>query len=71
MLPWAIPMYQHMQESLHANLADTSLPPHMHRAVKKGLVKLGHYYDLAKLNHFNIIATGEYFHISLPNVSYN
>ncbi|KAH9024612.1 hypothetical protein EDB85DRAFT_1894233 [Lactarius pseudohatsudake] len=56
-LPWAIPMYRHMQESLHANLADSSLPPRMHRAVKKGLAKLGHYYDLAKLNHFNIIAT--------------
>lgn len=56
-------MYQHMQESLHDNLADTSLPPRMHRSVKKGLAKLEHYYNLAKLNHFNIIATGKYFHI--------
>jgi hypothetical protein len=62
-LPWAIPMYQHMQESLRDNLADTSLPPRMHQSIKKGLAKLEHYYDLAKLNHFNIIATGEYFHI--------
>ena len=62
-LPWAIPMYQQMQESLHANLADSSLPPRMHKAIKKGLAKLGHYYDLAKLNHFNIIATGKCLHI--------
>jgi hypothetical protein len=65
-LPWAIPMYQQMQESLHANLADSSLPPRMHRAVKKGLAKLGHYYGLAKFNHFNIIATGKHLQISLP-----
>ena len=65
-LPWAIPMYQQMQVSLHANLADSSLPPRMHRAVKKGLAKLGHYYSLAKLNHFNIIATCKRLQISLP-----
>jgi len=58
-------MYQQMQESLHANLADSSLPPHMHRAVKKGLAKLGHYYSLTKLNHFNIIAAGKHLQISL------
>ena len=56
-------MYQQMQESLHADLANSSLPPCMHRAIKKGLAKLGHYYDLAKLNHFNIIATGKCLHI--------
>ena len=56
-LPWAILMYQQMQESLHTNLADSSLSPHMYRAIKKGLAKLGHYYDLTKLNHFNIIMT--------------
>ena len=66
-LPWAIPMYQHMQESLHANLADPSLPPRMHRAIRKGLVKLEHYYDLAKLNHFNVIATGTSSCVSLAN----
>jgi len=65
-LPWAIPMYHQMQESLHANLADSSLPPRMHRAVKKGLAKLGHYYGLAKLNHFNIIATSKRLQIFLP-----
>jgi hypothetical protein len=68
-LPWAIPMYQQMQESLHANLADSSLPPRMHRAIKKGLAKLGHYYDLAKLNHFNIIATSKCLHITSPEIS--
>ena len=68
-LPWAIPMYQQMQESLHANLANFSLPPCMHRAIEKGLVKLGHYYDLAKLNHFYIIATSKCLLITLPEIS--
>ena len=36
-----------------------------YRAVKKGLAKLGHYYGLTKLNHFNIIATGKHLQISL------
>jgi len=69
MLPWAILMYQQMQESLHTNLADFSLPLCMHRAVKKGLLKLGHYYDLTKLNHFNIIVTSKHLEISLPQIS--
>src|ERR1700720_4281775 len=69
-LPWAIPMYQQMQESLHTNLADSSLSPRMHRAIKKGLAKLGHYYDLAKLNHFNIIATSKCLH-SLRPISFS
>lgn len=60
-------MYQHMQESLRDNLADPSLPPRMHRAIRKGIVKLEHYYDMAKLNHFNVIATGKYFCVSLAN----
>ena len=67
-LPWAIPMYQQMQESLHTNLADSSLSPRMHRAIKKGLAKLGHYYDLAKLNHFNIIATSKCLHITSSDI---
>jgi len=67
-LPWAIPMYQQMQESLHTNLADSSLSPRMHRAIKKGLAKLGHYYDLAKLNHFNIIATSKCLHITSSEI---
>src|ERR1700720_2053388 len=65
-LPWAIPMYQQMQESLHTNLADSSLSPRMHRAIKKGLAKLGHYYDLAKLNPLNIIATSKCLHSLRP-----
>ena len=56
MLPWVIPMYQQMHESLHANLANSSLLPRMHRAVKKGLAKLGHYYDLAKLFNLQVLA---------------
>ena len=68
MLPWAIPMYQQMQESLHTNLADSSLSPRMHRAIKKGLAKLGHYYDLAKLNNFNIIVTSKYLHITSSEI---
>ena len=62
-LPWAILIYQQMQESLHTNLANSSLSPCMHKAIKKGLAKLGHYYDLTKLNHFNIIATGKCLYI--------
>jgi hypothetical protein len=61
-------MYQQMQESLNTNLADSALPPLMHRAVRKGLAKLGHYYDLIKLNHFNIIATSKHLHICLPEI---
>jgi hypothetical protein len=60
-LPWAIPMYQQMQESLEANLDDTALPPRMHNAITAALVKLKHYYDMAKMNHFNILATSKYF----------
>lgn len=59
-LPWAIPMYQHMQESLNANLADSSLSPRMHKAIRIASAKLNHYYDMAKLNHFSVLATGEY-----------
>jgi len=62
-LPWAILMHQQMQESLDTNLADSSLPPHMRRAIKKGLAKLGHYDNLTKLNHFNIITTSKCLHI--------
>ena len=35
---------------------------------KKAFAKLGHYYGLAKLNHFNIIATSKCLHISLPEI---
>lgn len=54
-------MYQHMQESLEANLDNTLLPPRMHSAITAALTKLEHYYDMAKLNHFNILATSKYF----------
>ena len=60
-MPWAIPMYQHMQESLNTNLNDDSLPSHMQNAIQAALAKLGHYYDMVKLNHFNILATGKCF----------
>jgi hypothetical protein len=61
MLPWAIPMYQQMQESFEANLDDTALPPRMHNVITAALVKLKHYYDMAKMNHFNILATSKCF----------
>jgi hypothetical protein len=54
-------MYQHMQESLEGQLNDATLSPCMHSAITVALAKLTHYYDMAKLNHFNYIATSKYF----------
>ena len=59
-LLWAIPMYQLMQESLTDNIVDHSLPSHMRTACRKALDKLEHYYDMAKSNHFNILAMSKY-----------
>lgn len=59
-LPWAIPMYQLMQESLASNIVDNSLPSRMRTACRKALDKLEHYYDIAKSNHFNVLATSKY-----------
>ena len=50
-------MHQQMQASLQANLAGSLLPPLVHRALKKGLAQLEHYYSLAKLNHFKLVST--------------
>jgi hypothetical protein len=61
-------MYQHMQESLEAHLNDTTLPPRMHSAIKVALAKLTRYYDMAKLNHFNILATSKYFRLSMLTI---
>jgi hypothetical protein len=58
-------MYQHMQESLEAHLNDVTLPPRMHNAIALALAKLTRYYDMAKLNHFNILATSKYCHLSV------
>jgi hypothetical protein len=53
-------MYQHMQESLEVHLNDMTLPSHMNNAIALASAKLTHYYDMAKLNHFNILATSKY-----------
>ena len=53
-------MYQLMQESLAANIVDHSLPSHMCTACWKALDKVKHYYDMAKLNHFSILAMSKY-----------
>lgn len=58
-------MYQLMQESLKSNIEDESLPSRMHYACGKALGKLEHYYDIAKSNHFNVIATGKYHEFSV------
>lgn len=62
-------MYQHMQESLEGHLDNITLPLCMHSAITIALLKLKHYYDMAKLNHFNILATSKYFRLyMLTNV---
>jgi hypothetical protein len=61
-------MYQHMQESLEAHLNNMTLPPRVRSAIAVALAKLTHYYDMAKLNHFNILATSKYFRLSVLKV---
>ena len=59
-LPWAILMYQQLRESLQANLGNRSLPLRMHHAVTNALLKLDQYYNMAKTNHFNVLATSKF-----------
>ena len=61
-------MYQHMQESLEAHLNDITLPLHMRSTIAVTFTKLMYYYDMAKLNHFNIIVTSKYFCLSALKV---
>lgn len=59
-LPWAILMYQLMQESLTSNIVNNLFSSHMCTTCRKVLDKLEHYYDIAKLNHSNVLATSKY-----------
>jgi hypothetical protein len=57
-LPWAIPCYHRMRQSLSNNIEKQELPDNLRRAAAAGLARLNHYYELALENHYNIVATG-------------
>jgi hypothetical protein len=57
-LPWAIPCYHRMQRALRLNIEDSKLPVDLRTAVAAGLARLDYYYTKAKVNHYNIVATG-------------
>lgn len=58
-LPWALPMYEHMRVSLCGTVRNESLPENLREAAAAALRKLEQYYSLARVNHLNILATGE------------
>jgi len=49
-LSWAIPCYHRMQCSLRANVDDANLPTELRRAAAAGLLRLEHYYTMARSN---------------------
>jgi len=54
-------MYQLMQDSLQASITNPELGPRLRHAAATGLRKLEHYYEFARKNHFNILATGLFY----------
>lgn len=58
-LPWVIPMYEHMKQSLVITFSDTSLPDNLREASAAALSKLEQYYSLARGNHLCVLATGK------------
>lgn len=57
-LPWALPMYEHMEQHLMKAAMNESLPNALRRAAEAGLSKLCQYHEQAKKSQFNVVATG-------------
>ncbi|KAG2138040.1 ribonuclease H-like domain-containing protein [Suillus bovinus] len=56
-LPWAIPMYHHMETALQSATSDDNVSRKLQQACAVGLWKLHHYFNMARHNHFNTLAT--------------
>ncbi|EKM48650.1 uncharacterized protein PHACADRAFT_108524 [Phanerochaete carnosa HHB-10118-sp] len=56
-LPYVLPMYEYMRQSLDANAQDEKLDPLIRNAAAAGLLKLLGYYTKAKASQYVIIAT--------------
>ncbi|KAG1866326.1 hypothetical protein C8R48DRAFT_600673, partial [Suillus tomentosus] len=56
-LPWAIQMYHCMETALQSAGLDNAVSGKLRQACAVGLRKLHHYFDMARHNHFNTLAT--------------
>lgn len=57
-LPWVLPMYEKMRQSLEGFMKNNSLPLKLQRAAAAGHSKLMGYYEKARGCQYNVIATG-------------
>ena len=55
-----------MQRALRSNVEDNKLPVDLRAAAAAGLARLDYYYSKAKMNHYNIVATGISLLINVP-----
>lgn len=57
-LPWVLPMYEHMRQSLHGIMETPTLPSNIREAAAAADNKLEQYFALARKNQYCILATG-------------
>jgi hypothetical protein len=61
-LSWVLPMYLHMENEMNKALLQKDLDSHIKHGIRAAIPKLLKYYNMAKENRCNILATSKIFY---------